>query len=111
MVQIKCNKCGKIVEAPINWNRNTICNTCGGYFNEIQQFQEISKDFQGIVPHILIGEKGLTTNKQYNKNINQGKDNLFNEKEDKIIKNIKKWALIIAVLAVAGYAVYRVLIL
>lgn len=76
--------------------------------NETIKYKDISENLEGgmkdlnkalrEMPHIIVGNK---------------KDNIpsapiFNEKEQKVINQIKKWALILVVLLVIGYASYKI---
>jgi hypothetical protein len=71
-------------------------------------FEEIGKDFQSSIPHIIIPTKGDKKQEQSSNEPNEPKRNLFNDKETKWIDNTQKWFLIIVVILVIGYGIYRV---
>jgi len=63
--------------------------------------QEASTQQKSGIPHIIIGKpKEITISNQ---------DNLFNPKQQDLINKLKKWGLILAVMGIAVYAIYRVL--
>ena len=108
MAQIQCAKCKGIAFVPDNWDRNTKCGACGGYFQEVmaqqqvvypqqpvQQFQQqnpynivgnLEQAVSGIrenMPHIVLGKDGLTTDKNISQNKNQGRKS----KEEVLVNN------------------------
>ena len=56
------------------------------------------------IPHIVVGN-----DKNKKKQPLFPEPEVFNEKEKKIIRNVKKWGLIIGVLIIVFYATFRVL--
>jgi hypothetical protein len=52
------------------------------------------------IPHIIIGKK---EGQQFQQ------PSIFNEKEQKVMNKFKKWMIIIGVLVVVGYGLYRIL--
>ncbi len=128
-MQIRCIKCGRIVNVPDNWNRQFTCNTCGGYFQEINQnYQRPGLNLDGIgqefsklgdFPHIMVG-KGIYSQKPNYPyptnnlpNLNAQNQNLAYPSQpmtfvDKYADTIKKWALWICVSLIIGYAVWRI---
>jgi hypothetical protein len=68
------------------------------------QFREIGQNVNQNIPHIKI-----PTPSDRNSPPPSGADFLFNPKENEIISLIKKWGFIIAVTAVVGYAIWRLL--
>lgn len=65
-------------------------------------FNELGDDIRKM-PHITIPAPG---DKKLNDKPN---DSLFNEKEQKTMKNIKKWVLVAGVITVVGYGAYKIL--
>lgn len=123
MKTLKCNKCNKIINnAPDNWDRNEKCLTCNGYFSEINQNNSglgISNVTENI-PHIYLGKEGFSTSNQpkpnktqKSPNSNTQKDNLECPEDDKgykLYENIRKWAFIVLLCLVIGYAGYRIIL-
>lgn len=52
------------------------------------------------MPHLVIGKE--------NTNPAEPKKPIFNEKESKVVDNIKKWGLILIVLIIIVYSIYRI---
>ncbi len=74
-----------------------------GYRNITENLQSGMNDFnQGMknIPHLIIGK---------NKEQNKDQKPIFNDKEQFLVDKLKKWALIVAIILVVGYAGYRVL--
>jgi hypothetical protein len=76
--------------------------------------RDLGNQMEGI-PHIIIGKKDkkkleFQPSQQLPPQLplNQP-NNIFNPKEQKILDRLKKWGLIIAILAITGYAAYRLL--
>jgi len=126
MIQIRCQKCGRVLQAPPNWERRATCNNCGGYFQELNssynlsnQFQQIGNQFQSNIPSIMIGKEGIYTQKQGYPNPNPpSQQNMpynppqnvnFPHPEDDLYEKIRKYALWIVVSVVIGYAVWRII--
>jgi len=69
-MKIQCPNCKRIIDVPENWDKNATCSKCGSYFVDprqnygvSKQFQQIGQQFQGSVPHIMLGKGGLSTNR------------------------------------------------
>ena len=123
---IRCLGCKRTLNNP-NWNPKDICSFCKSNFVPIQQsrqgnlgtqFEEIGNTFSGInIPHIIIGNEGITTNKQIpRKNYQNNQMNYQNNQNqnyqetwvDKYADKIKQWALYVCISLVVGYAVWRI---
>jgi len=89
-------------------NSPSFTNIFGGgipYKPIVENLQEGLSEFRGSMegmPHLIIGKKDSDKP-------NNQQSNVFNEKEQKTIQNIKKWVLVAGVLIVVGYGLYRIL--
>lgn len=125
MVIVKCQNCGKELNAPVNWNRNEKCNTCGGYFTEVQGYPSVSNQLNQIgqdignnisqVPHIYLGKGGFSTTNpdtqktQKTKNLNTQNTNLDGlDKGYEKFEKIRQYGMWIIILLVIGYAGFRI---
>lgn len=92
------------------------------YPNINDQFKSIGNDFRSNIPHIMIGKQGISTQNNSNLQQNQPKPlpqqimytrTYQNAKkpysEEDIVEKIRKWALIITICIVVGYAGWRIL--
>lgn len=92
------------------------------YPNLNEQFKNIGNDIRDNIPHITIGKQGISTQKNTNipkkkyKPLPKQENVHINDKntkkpysEDDIIEKIRKWALIIIICVVVGYAVLKIL--
>jgi len=123
---IKCQNCGKQVNAPDNWNRNTKCTSCGFYFSEIQQNQgypsisgqlnEIGRDMGNnisSIPHIIIGKDKKTPNLN-TQNANLGYPATQLDKDYNRFEKIRiygMWGIILLVIGYAGFRIFKIIFL
>ena len=137
-VNIQCQNCKKIVRVQDNWPREAICNTCGGSFVEVgksnqqnmkrynisNQFQGIGNQLQSSIPHISIGTGGFSTKRAQNtpnmplqtpqspisQTPSQGitDSDFFTPKQEKMLKKVKNWGMILIISLVIGYAAWRI---
>jgi len=81
--------------------------------NNENPFKLLGNQIKTNVPHLTIGNNGLNIEKPNHENLAKAietkREDLFNTREQDIIKNLKKWGLIIAVTVIVCYAAYRLI--
>lgn len=129
MNQIKCQKCGKIINnVPDNWDRNFKCNNCGGYFTEIDnnsnpysitdQFRSMGTDIRNNMPRIVIGKTEPVQNSPQNQKTSLPRssnqqirpiEEPLELKQRRLLAKAEFWIFAVVMILVLGFAAWRLL--